>query len=76
MHQIELETAMNDKLYSERLRLPLNILLALVALVVAVVPILLSQKLHKKMVEEERIKMELWAASTEALASDAVDAPP
>ncbi len=75
MHQIELETAMNDKLYSERLRLPLNILLALVALVVAVVPILLSQKLHKKMVEEERIKMELWAASTEALASDAVDAP-
>lgn len=65
---------MNDKLYSERLRRPLNILLALVALIVATVPILLSQKLHKRMVAEERAKMELWASSTEALASNEADA--
>lgn len=66
---------MNDKRYTERLRLPLNILLAMAALVVAIVPIVVSQKLHRKMVADERTKMELWASAAEALASSQPDAP-
>lgn len=50
--------------------LSLNILLALLAIAVATLPVVLSQQLHRKMVADERAKMELWAEATEGLASD------
>ena len=50
--------------------LSLNILLALLAIAVATLPVVLSQQLHRKMVADERAKMELWAVATEGLASD------
>lgn len=50
--------------------LSLNILLALLAIAVATLPVVLSQQLHRKMVADERAKMELWAEATEGLACD------
>ena len=50
--------------------LSLNILLALLAIAVATLPVVLSQQLPRKMVADERAKMELWAEATEGLASD------
>ena len=50
--------------------LSLNILLAILAIAVATLPVVLSQQLHRKMVADERAKMELWAEATEGLASD------
>lgn len=51
-------------------KLWLNILLALLAITVATLPVILFRKQQKRMVKEERHKMELWAEATEAIAGD------
>lgn len=51
--------------------------LALVALAVTVgvLPLVLSERLMNRLIEEERLRMVTWAKSTEALASDNPGAP-
>lgn len=63
------------KFVSYRYRLWINITALLAAVVVAVVPISVSQRIHSRMVAEERAKMELWVSATEAAGGDDMNAP-
>ncbi|MFC2708616.1 MAG: sensor histidine kinase, partial [Porphyromonas asaccharolytica] len=49
--------------------LPTNILLVVLALVVALLPLILSEPLVRRMADEERLKMQTWAEATECIAS-------
>lgn len=49
--------------------LPTNILLVVLALIVALLPLVLSEPLVRRMADEERIKMQTWAEATECIAS-------
>lgn len=59
----------------QRYRVWINIIATLSTLIVAVLPILVSQHIHRSMVHEEKTKMKLWAAATEALGGENEDAP-
>ncbi len=56
-------------------RLWLHSAAIVLALTVAVIPAILSYRIHRKMVDEEEAKMRLWANATEAIASDNESAP-
>ena len=49
--------------------LPTNILLVVLALIVALLPLILSEPLVRRMADEERLKMQTWAEATECIAS-------
>lgn len=46
-----------------------------VALLVATLPIVVSQRIHQRLVKEEHLKMELWTDATEAIAGNDENAP-
>lgn len=47
-----------------------NSLAAIATLLVAILPVTVSQRIHRSMVVEEKAKMELWVMATEALVGD------
>lgn len=59
----------------ERFRVVLQWIAAFASIVVATLPIVVSQRIHHSMVKEEKSKMELWANATEAIGSDEDSAP-
>lgn len=59
----------------KRYRLWFNLLTFVTALIVALVPMSSSKRIHGRMLTEEREKVELWAAATQALATDDEEAP-
>lgn len=63
------------KIFSDQSRRWLNITALFVAVIVAIIPVLVSRRIHDNMVVEERNKVQLWAAATEALGGDSEDAP-
>lgn len=54
--------------------LPANLLLVILALVVASLPLILSEQLMNRMEQEERLKIQTWAKATESIASESGDA--
>ena len=52
------------------MRKSLTYLFVILAIVVAIISLLLSNNLAKKMAEEERVKIEIWAMATESMATD------
>ena len=52
------------------MRKSLTYLFVILAIVVAIITLLLSNNLVKKMAEEERVKIEIWAMATESMATD------
>lgn len=59
----------------KRYRLWVNLLAFLTALVTALIPMSISRRIHHRMVQEEREKLELWASATRALATENEQAP-
>lgn len=54
--------------------LPANLLLVILALIVASLPLVLSEQLMNRMEQEERLKIQTWAKATESIASESGDA--
>lgn len=62
-------------LLKEKYRLALQLIAILASILVAVLPLVMSQRIHHSMVKEEKAKMELWANATEAMGSEEESAP-